>query len=347
MQKVLTVVVPTYNMQAYLNRCLDSLVVSPALMDALEVLVVNDGSKDDSSAVAHVYQQRFPDTFRVIDKENGNYGSCVNRGLSEARGQFVKILDADDWFDQEQFSQYLRQLQEFKDPVDLVLTDYSKVDEQGKILRACRFPIGYDQVFPFQEYSGLDYFAHHALTYRRDLLLEHGYRQTEGISYTDNEWMYYPQLYVDRCVYWNLDVYRYFIGREGQTMDPQTYFKRIPQLITILKRMVLELAAFRERGGQGMGATRLAHFLLHTSKGIYNSYLVKSSADAFPEEVLKDFDAFLYEHDREMYDAIGDGLVLKGLPIHYVRFWRRFDKRFPVDVFRTVYRRIRYGKQGK
>ena len=348
MEKVLTVVIPTYNMQAYLNRCLDSLVVEEdALMEALEVLVVNDGSKDGSSAIAHDYQQRFPATFRVIDKENGNYGSCINRGLSEARGKFIKILDADDWFDGGPFALYLQKLLELEEPVDLVLTDYTKVDEEGKVLAACRFPLEYDRVFSFQEYPGLDYFAHHALTYRKDFLLEHAYRQTEGISYTDNEWMYYPQLYVDRCVYWNLDVYRYFIGREGQTMAPQTYFKRIPQLITILKRMVLELAAFRAQGEQGMGATRLAHFILHTSKGIYNSYLVKSSADAFPAGVLKDFDAFLYEHDREVYDAIGSGLVLKGVPIHYVRFWRRFGKRFPVDAPRALYRRIRYGKQGK
>lgn len=347
MPKILTVVIPTYNMQAYLSRCLDSLIVEEGLMDVLEVLVVNDGSKDESSVIAHVYQERFPGTFRVIDKENGNYGSCVNRGLSEARGTFIKILDADDWFDNAQFSLYLRKLQELEQPLDLVLTDYTKVDEQGKVLGTCCFPIGYDQEFSFQAYPGLDYFAHHALTYRKDLLLEHGYRQTEGISYTDNEWMYYPQLHVDRCVYWNLDVYRYFIGREGQTIDPKTQFKRIPQVITILKRMVLELNAFRAQGGSGMGATRLAEFILHTSKGIYNSYLVKASGHAFPADVLKDFDAFLSEHDREVYDAIGSGLVLKGIPVHYVRFWRRFGRRFPVDAFRTLYRKIRYGKQGK
>ena len=107
---VLTVVIPTYNMQGFLNRCLDSLIVDSALMDSLEVPVINDGSKDNSSVIAHTYQDRFPYTFRVIDKENGNYGSCINRGLAEAKGKYIKVLDADDWFNTKEFEVFLKAL---------------------------------------------------------------------------------------------------------------------------------------------------------------------------------------------------------------------------------------------
>lgn len=86
-------------MEKYLRRCLDSLIIDEDGMKQLEVLVINDGSKDSSSQIAHEYQDKYPDTFRVIDKENGNYGSCINRGLKEATGKYVKVLDADDWFD--------------------------------------------------------------------------------------------------------------------------------------------------------------------------------------------------------------------------------------------------------
>lgn len=96
-EKLLTIIIPTYNMQEYLHRCLDSLLVRADLMDRLEVLVVNDGSKDNSSAIAHEYEAKYSQTIRVIDKENGNYGSCVNRGLVEAQGKYIKVLDADDW----------------------------------------------------------------------------------------------------------------------------------------------------------------------------------------------------------------------------------------------------------
>ena len=98
MVKLLSVIIPTYNMELYLRRCLDSLLVSGENMALLEVLIINDGSMDASSAIAHTYESDYPQTFRVIDKANGNYGSCINRGLKEARGQFVRILDADDYY---------------------------------------------------------------------------------------------------------------------------------------------------------------------------------------------------------------------------------------------------------
>ena len=95
MEKLLTIIVPTYNMEAYLDKCLTSLIVGESgeeQMCMLEVLVINDGSTDDSSAIAHRYEERYPQTFKVIDKENGNYGSCINVALSVATGKYIKIL---------------------------------------------------------------------------------------------------------------------------------------------------------------------------------------------------------------------------------------------------------------
>ena len=106
MDKILTLIIPTYNMELYLRYCLDSLLVDEG-MDALEVLVVNDGSRDCSLEIAREYEHKYPQTFKVIDKENGNYGSCVNRGLKEATGKYVKVLDADDSFDTEHFGRFI------------------------------------------------------------------------------------------------------------------------------------------------------------------------------------------------------------------------------------------------
>ena len=148
MQKLLTIVIPTYDMEAYLNRCLDSLLISDEQMQLLEVLVINDGSKDKSYAIAHEYEAKYPNTFRVIDKENGNYGSCVNRGLKEASGQYIKVLDADDWFDTTEFEKYLKQLQSVE--VDMVLTPYSIVNENGIKQKEMEFDINSEQIFSFQ-----------------------------------------------------------------------------------------------------------------------------------------------------------------------------------------------------
>ena len=121
MSKILTIVVPSYNMEAYLGKCLDSLIVRDAdgslnanMMDALEVLVINDGSKDRTSEIGHSYEAKYPGTFRVIDKENGHYGSCVNRGLAEAKGAFIRVLDADDYVDNAKFKLFLELLLSFE-----------------------------------------------------------------------------------------------------------------------------------------------------------------------------------------------------------------------------------------
>ena len=120
MQKLLSIVVPTYNMEKYLPRCLDSLLLSEDEMSKMEVLVINDGSRDSSLQIAQEYENLYPQTFRVIDKENGNYVSCVNRGLQEASGKYIKILDADDSFSNEVFDDFISYLKQ----EDVDLTGY-------------------------------------------------------------------------------------------------------------------------------------------------------------------------------------------------------------------------------
>ena len=132
MNKILTIVIPTYNMEEYLRSTLDSLIVPESESKKLEVLIINDGSKDNSSAIGHEYQENYPDIFRIIDKENGNYGSCVNRGLAEARGKYIKILDADDSFNNDNFLLLLKKLESCD--ADVVITDYTLVTPEKKVI---------------------------------------------------------------------------------------------------------------------------------------------------------------------------------------------------------------------
>ena len=112
MSKILSVIVPTYNMERYLDKCLGSLIINnEMLFQRLEVLVIIDGATDQSSAIAHSYQARYPEVFIVVDKTNGNYGSCINMGLDLATGKYIKVLDADDSFDTKSLEGYLKFLQ--------------------------------------------------------------------------------------------------------------------------------------------------------------------------------------------------------------------------------------------
>ena len=217
MDKILSIIVPSYNMEAFLDRSLSSLIVGTPLMERLEVLVVNDGSKDRTSEIAHGYESRFPGTFRVIDKANGHYGSCVNAGLEQASGKYVKVLDADDYFG-ERFADYLAFLTTVD--ADLILTDNVVVDEAGVITDRRSFNLPKDKVISLAEMMpASSHLNHFNITHRTSILKDNGYRQTEGISYTDLEWTTTPLSHIKSFAYCPITVYHYLRGRDGQSVD--------------------------------------------------------------------------------------------------------------------------------
>ena len=125
-RKLLSIIVPSYNMEGYLPKCLESLVVDDnELLQKLDVIVVNDGSKDHTSEIAHEFEAKYPSVFRVIDKENGHYGSCINAGLRIMRGDFVRIVDSDDSVETDEFVKFIKYLGDVKhsDP-DVVISNF-------------------------------------------------------------------------------------------------------------------------------------------------------------------------------------------------------------------------------
>lgn len=171
--KVISIAIPTYNMEQWLNRCLDSVVI-PEIIDKVEIIVVNDGSRDRSSEIAHSYADRYPDSVIVIDKENGNYGSCVNRALGIATGKYFRILDADDWFDRNGFIGYVNQLESLT--VDVVVTHYVKefVGRKKNTIYDTSFKC-FNQILSINSLQSddIDFYEDlvmHKLSYRTDLL---------------------------------------------------------------------------------------------------------------------------------------------------------------------------------
>ena len=223
MDKVLTIIIPTYNMEKYLRRCLDSLIIDEEGMKLLEVLVINDGSKDTSSQIAHEYQDKYPNTFRVIDKENGNYGSCINRGLEEAAGRYTKILDSDDCYYTENFQEFITLLKDASADIVFSPFDTYTFDSILKNKMECiDFPNG--KIFDIDEIKWPNriegrYRAMHCMAVSTAILKGNHYHQTEGISYTDTQFIFYSVLYSKTCAFYDKPIYKYYIGREGQTMS--------------------------------------------------------------------------------------------------------------------------------
>ena len=338
MNKLLTIIIPVYNVEAYIKKCLDSLILDDAdLMARLEVIIVNDGTPDRSAEISREYVKRYPDTFRQIDKMNGNYGSCINCGLKEAKGSFIKVLDADDWFDSDVFPVYLRELNDVDEDIDLVITVFDAIDENGELIYRKEFSIEPDVPFHFQEYPGLDFFNHHAITYRTRLLSDIGYQQTEGISHTDIEWVNYPQLYVGKCIYKRLCLYHYLLGRVGQTMNPIVLLKNQEQILAILSKMVSTvLLSNRDFSKSIGGLTRLKHFILVQSKDVYRAMLIDLNNKDFHSKPLKQYDSLLRKADKEIYAELGKSKYTKNTPFRYIAFWRQFGIRFPIHQIIAV-----------
>lgn len=240
MKKLLTIVVPTYNMQDYLRRCLDSLIVPEEQMKQIEVLVINDGSKDNSSAIAHEYQDKYPDTFRVIDKENGNYGSCINVGVKEATGKYFKILDSDDWYDTKQISLFFGKLKDID--TDAVFTNFTIVSGDNKRIYSSKnvdFCKAYSfDAFSFKASGNQEIFCMHSLCFKLSLLRDIKLELQQGISYTDNEFCYYPLVKATDFVFIDNNLYQYNVSRDGQTISKEQLKKNFRHFFLIGDRMV-------------------------------------------------------------------------------------------------------------
>ena len=216
-------------MEELLGRCLDSFILDKEVMDKLQILVVNDGSKDNSSKIGHEYEARYPDTFQVIDKPNGNYGSCINAALRVATGKYFRICDSDDRYEKDNLQEYITFLQSVS--ADIVFSPYYVLDfdsnlnqkmevapvEKGKEMSISSID-WYDNVF-------LKYRAMHCIAVKTGNLTGHNYIQTEGISYTDTQFVFYSVLYSETCAFFDKPIYYYYLGREGQTMSSPSMIK--------------------------------------------------------------------------------------------------------------------------
>lgn len=339
-RKLLTVVVPTYNMEKYLDRCLSSLIVDESRMSLLEVLVVNDGSKDRSSEIAHGYESRYPDTFRVIDKENGNYGSCINAALPVAKGKYIKVLDADDFVEMAGLCSLLTFLSETDD--DAVITNTIDVDGDGKERGRKKILLEEGRVYQPNDIDEivLNSLFMHELTYRTDILREIGYRQTEGISYTDLEWAYYPMAAVGKIRYCSADVYCYRQGRAGQTVEMAQRCRSMWMEEKIIKQMFERLESNVSIALPGSRSFLKLRLSLYSSR-IYFYYLLEYK-DVLDERLLKEFDDFIKDRSRWIYEHIDNMECQTYLGrFKYIHDWRKRQSRrtllfFLYDMYRYI-----------
>lgn len=263
---LLTIVVPAYNAEAYLNRALEGL----AGTDGVEVVVVNDGSTDRTGQFADVWAARHPETVHVIHQPNRGHGGAINAGLAQARGTFLKVLDADDWLDLPSLRALIRTLQT-SDDVDAVFTDFVH-ERVGKTPRIARF----DTVFPAngvftweetERFARRQVLMMHAIVFRTQVLRDSGLQLPEHTFYVDNLYVLRPLVRVRRMRYLPVPLYRYYIGRDGQSVAPEVMVRRVDQQLRVNRLALAELPAQADVT-RGDVPIQLYRALLHHLEGV-------------------------------------------------------------------------------
>jgi glycosyltransferase involved in cell wall biosynthesis len=317
MQKLLSIIIPTYNMENYLEACLDSLLTDN--MSLIEVLVINDGSQDSSYDIARRYGDKYPETFVVIDKGNGNYGSCVNVGLRRATGKYIKVLDADDCFNTRVFEAYLNDIKECD--TDMVISDYVKVYPDFETIVSCDIPE--KKILDFRDLckdNNIWNLWMHNVAYKRELLLGIDYKQTEGISYTDQEWIFSPFTAVKTAIYFKLPLYRYTLGREGQTMSSAFSDKHFRDNIVCTCNMIEQACHFNNVPDDIMNM--LNYKLLKRCRFIFRTYILKKQV--INNKDLDILDNKIKSLNFNLYKATGSLPMSTPLfPIKYISVWRK------------------------
>lgn len=230
---LVTFVVPCYNSAGYMRRCIDSLLTAS---QPCEILVINDGSKDETSAIAHDYADRFAQV-KAIDQENANWGGVVNHGLQLARGRYFKVVDSDDYLDTLALRRVLEALAlavEAGNEPDLLVTNYVYDHLASNSQRVMQYRSFFpaDRVFEWHEMGkqGQDKFIMiHAAWYKTAVLRESGVQLPTGVSYMDSLLLLHPMPYVKKLLYLNVEPYHYLIGREGQSVEIEVVKKNIDQ----------------------------------------------------------------------------------------------------------------------
>lgn len=320
MVKILSIIIPSYNMEAYLPQCLDSLLVEN--LKDIEVLIVNDGSKDNTLSIAKSYQNRYPGSIFVIDKPNGNYGSCINAALKVANGKYVKVLDADDSFEKEYFNRFIDFLK--KRDADLIISDFVMVNEEGNITSKISFlNLREEKNSTFRQCLDIlcqPRFQMHAVTLRRDILARINYKQLEGVSYTDQQWMFTPMNEVESVAFFPHVVYKYLVGREGQTVSRSVSYKSLNQTIFVEKHL-LKVYNTLKNGKDPDHNKYLKARLMQKLPTIYRIGILKTDNDEL-RKCLTDFDEEFKLLNEDLYAKLNYDKIA-GFPLPYIKHWRK------------------------
>ncbi len=321
--KTLTFLIPCYNVSSCVSHCIDSMLVDD-ILDDIEILLINDGSKDNTLEILHQYEAKYPSIIRVIDKENGGWGTAINLGIREAQGKYIKEVDADDWVSSENLIEYVAFLK--SNEIDYIATDYTEYFKaEDKYTRHSYHKEIYNNTMSlnnfWENHSNAWDFPIHAITYRTQMLRNCKLKVGDRY-YGDIEYNLYPLPHVQTICVLPINVTVYFRGSDEQSTSTSGYAKHYKDYVAMIQRVTkfyLQLPDTLNRN--------LHCFVEDTVKGTltraYNlmlSPLYAGKTEGVAKD-LKQYDRWLKKTSKELYTHCGRQ---SKHGIAYIRVWRWF-----------------------
>ena len=297
--KLLSIAIPCYNSAAYMENCIKSLLPGG---NEVEILIVDDGStKDNTAEIADRYEKEYPGICKAIHQENGGHGAAVNAGLKAATGIYFKVVDSDDWVNEQAYRQVLDTLRRFvygKDTLDMLITNfvYEKQGAKHKKVMNYNLALPKNEIFTWSDvkvFVAGQYILMHSVVYRTELLRDCKLELPEHTFYVDNIFVYQPLPYVKSMYYMDLDLYRYFIGRADQSVNESVMVKRVDQQLRVTKHMIdcQDLDALKHE-------KRLRAYMLHYLSMMMTVSDIFLLLDGTPEAYTKKKELWQYLKDH-------------------------------------------------
>lgn len=311
--KLLTITIPCYNSEGYMRKCVESLLTGG---EDVEIIIVNDGSRDNTAVIADEYKEKYPSIVKVVHKENGGHGSAVNAGIENAEGLFFKVVDSDDWVKESDYKQILAKLKELaggEQTLDMLISNFvyeKEGEKKNKVMR-------YHHALPENEmftWSDVRYFLKgqyilmHSVIFRTKLLHDCGLKLPEHTFYVDNLFVFEPLPFVRNMYYLDVNFYRYYIGREGQSVNETIMISRIDQQITVNKRMIDYLVENKTRIKNNRKLRTYMTNYLEIITTVSSVLLIRGGTEEHLQK-KKELWNYIKQKDRGLYIKLRYGLL--------------------------------------
>ncbi|MCI8599655.1 MAG: glycosyltransferase family 2 protein [Lachnospiraceae bacterium] len=311
--KLLSIAIPCYNSEAYMRNCIHSLLVGG---EEVEIIIVDDGSVDGTAAIADEYAEKYPTIIKAIHQENSGHGGAVNTGICNATGLYFKVVDSDDWVSISAYKEILKTLGELagaRPMVDMLISNfvYEKEGAKHKKVMSYRSAFPKNKIFTWDDVKFLlkgQYILMHSIIYRTKLLRECGMELPQHTFYVDNIFAYYPLPYVKYLYYLDENFYRYYIGREDQSVNEKVMISRLDQQLKVNRLMI---DAYKLSDNRQIPSRKLRHYMKNDLEIIMVVSSILAIRSGTKENLEKKYELWRYlkKKDPRIYYELKWGIL--------------------------------------